>query len=167
VLVRLEIRDDEALRSGRAAFPQKMYLELTLPDAEPVINLNFYCFGKPATRIPEALWLTFNPSFQGPSDWTIEKSGEQLSPYEVVVAGGRRMHAVSSGFSVEYRNHSLKIETLDAPLIAFGEKSPLNFSRTQPDLTRGVHCNLFNNAWGTNYIMWYAEDMRFRFVIRG
>jgi hypothetical protein len=29
-----------------------------------------------------------------------------------------------------------------------------------------VHCNLFNNAWGTNYIMWYGEDMRFRFVIR-
>jgi hypothetical protein len=167
VLVRLEIRDDEALRSGRTAFPQKMYLELTLPDAEPVINLNFYCFGKPATRIPEALWLTFNPFFDGPSDWTIEKSGEQLSPYEVVVAGGRRMHAVSSGFSAEYRNHFLKIETLDAPLIALGEKSPLNFSRTQPDLTRGVHCNLFNNAWGTNYIMWYAEDMRFRFKIRG
>jgi hypothetical protein len=22
---------------------------------------------------------------------------------------------------------------------------------------------LFNNAWGTNYIMWFSEDMRFRF----
>ena len=58
------------------------------------------------------------------------------------------------------------VETLDSPLIAFGEKSPLNFSRTQADLSEGVYCNLFNNAWGTNYIMWYGEDMRFRFVLR-
>jgi hypothetical protein len=29
-----------------------------------------------------------------------------------------------------------------------------------------VHCNLFNSAWGTNYIMWSGEDMRFRFLLR-
>jgi hypothetical protein len=50
-------------------------------------------------------------------------------------------------------------------LIALGDKSPLNFSRAQADLSRGVHCNLFNNAWGTNYVMWFGEDMRFRFVL--
>ena len=33
----LEIHDAEAFASGRAAFPQKMYLELTLPSAEPII----------------------------------------------------------------------------------------------------------------------------------
>ena len=76
------------------------------------------------------------------------------------------MHAVSSGFSHQEENQSLHIETLDAPLIALGEKSPLNFSRSQPDLSSGIHCNLFNNAWGTNYIMWFGEDMRFRFVLR-
>jgi len=42
----------------------------------------------------------------------------------------------------------------------------LYFSNVQPDLSSGVHCNLFNNAWGTNYIMWFGEDMQFRFVIR-
>ena len=41
LLARLEIRDAEALQSGRAAFPEKMYLELMLPKAEPVIHLNF------------------------------------------------------------------------------------------------------------------------------
>ena len=58
------------------------------------------------------------------------------------------------------------IHILDAPVMAFGEKSPLNFSKEQPDLSAGVHCNLFNNAWGTNYIMWFGEDMRFRFLLR-
>jgi hypothetical protein len=166
ILARLEIHDDQALQSGRAAFPQKMYVELLLPNAEPSVNLNFYWFGKPATRLPEALWLTFNPVVPSQQGWIIEKSGEQMSPFDVAPAGGRHMHAVSTGFSYQDENQSLHVETLDAPLIALGEKSPLNFSRSQPDLSGGVHCNLFNNAWGTNYIMWFGEDMRFRFVLR-
>jgi hypothetical protein len=58
------------------------------------------------------------------------------------------------------------VETLDAPVIALGEKTPLGFSNTQPDLSTGIHCNLFNNAWGTNYIMWYGENMQFRFILK-
>ena len=163
LLARLEIHDPEALASGRAAFPQKMYLELTLPNAEPVIYLDFSWFQKPATRMPEALWLTFNPNVPDQQGWMMDKSGEPVSPFDVVAAGSRHLHAVSTGFSYRDREHSFAVETLDAPLIALGEKSPLNFSRAQPDLSGGVHCNLFNNAWGTNYIMWFGEDMRFRF----
>lgn len=96
----------------------------------------------------------------------MDKSGEQVSPLDVVVAGSRHMHAVSTGFSYRDEAHSFSVETIDAPLIALGKKSSLNFSRSQPDFSGGVHCNLFNNAWGTNYIMWYGEDMRFRFTLR-
>jgi hypothetical protein len=166
VLARLEIRDPEALQSGRAAFPEKMYLELQLPKAEPLIRLNFYWFQKPATRLPEALWLSFHPIVSSQQNWMMDKSGEQVSPFDVVSSGNRHMHAVSTGFSNKDQEQSIFVETLDSPLIAFGEKSPLNFSRSQPDLSGGVHCNLFNNAWGTNYIMWFGEDMRFRFVLR-
>ncbi len=73
------------------------------------------------------------------------------------------MHAVLTRCLCHDRGESLVIETLDSPLFALGEKSALNFSRALPDLSRGVHCNLFNNAWGTNYIMWFGEDMRSRF----
>jgi Domain of unknown function (DUF5054) len=166
MLARLQIVDAEALQSGRAAFPEKMYLELVLPKAEPVINLNFYWFQKSATRLPEALWLTFDPIVSGQEGWTMDKSGEKVSPFDVVSAGNRHMHAVSTGFSHTGGKDSIFVETLDSPVIALGEKSPLNFSTSQPDLTGGVHCNLFNNAWGTNYIMWFAENMRFRFVLR-
>ncbi len=166
VLARLEIRDLEALKSGRAAFPQTMYLELLLPKAEPVIHLNFYWFQKPATRLPEALWLSFHPIVRSQQGWMMDKSGEQVSPFDVVSSGNRHMHAVSTGFGYRDEQQSFFVETMDSPLIALGEKSPLNFSRVQPDLSGGVHCNLFNNAWGTNYIMWFGEDMRFRFVLR-
>jgi hypothetical protein len=166
LLARLEIRDAEALQSGRAAFPEKMYLELLLPKAEPVIHLNFYWFQKPAMRLPEALWLSFHPIVSDQQGWMMDKSGEQVSPFDVVSSGNRHMHAVGTGFGYREEKQSFFVETLDAPVIAFGEKSPLNFSKDQPDLSGGVHCNLFNNAWGTNYIMWYGEDMRFRFILR-
>jgi Domain of unknown function (DUF5054) len=170
LLGRLEIHDPEALAAGRAAFPQQMFLRLMFPRAEPVIHLEFYWFQKVATRMPEAIWLTFNPNLfgqqAGTQGWTMDKSGEVVSPLDVVAGASRHLHAASTGFTYRDGEHSFIVETLDAPLIAVGEKSPINFSRAQPDLSGGVHCNLFNNAWGTNYIMWFGEDMRFRFRIR-
>ena len=166
LLARLEINDAEALRSGRASFPQKMYLEMLLPKADPVIHLNFSWFQKPATRLPEALWLSFQPIASDPAGWTLEKSGEPVSPLDVVRSGNRHMHAVSKGFGYKDESGTFFVETLDAPVVTLGIKSPLPFSKSQPDLSTGVHCNLFNNAWGTNYIMWSGEDMHFRFVLR-
>ena len=84
LLARLEVNDPEALRSGRASFPQKMYLEMMLPKAEPVIHLNFSWFQKPATRLPEALWLSFRPIAPDPKGWMLEKSGQPVSPLDVV-----------------------------------------------------------------------------------
>lgn len=172
VLSKLEIDAPEEVASGRASFPKKMYMELLLPKASPVVELNFYWFDKPASRLPEALWLTFNPvSAAQPVNnashgWRLDKVSEQVSPFDVVEAGSRHLHGVAKGFSYHDSGKTFAVETLDAPLIAVGARSPLNFSTAQPDLSTGVHCSLFNNAWGTNYIMWFGEDMRFRFVLR-
>jgi Domain of unknown function (DUF5054) len=162
----LNIQDEQALESGRAAFPRQIYMELELPDADPVVRLTYSCFEKAATRMPEALWLTFNPIVKEQSGWSMDKSGQQVSPFDVVTAGSRHLHAVTEGFGYADSDGAFTVETLDAPLIALGKRSPLNFSRSQPDLADGVHCGLFNNAWGTNYIMWYDEEMRFRFALR-
>ena len=97
--------------------------------------------------------------------WTIDKCGEEISPFDVVPSGNRQMHAVENGFRYREPPHQFAVEPLDAPLIALGEMSPLSFSRSQPDVSGGIHCSLFNNAWGTNYVQWFGEDMRFRFVI--
>ena len=63
-------------------------------------------------------------------------------------------------------DQELVIETLDAPLVAPGEPSLLNFNNIQPALEKGFHFNLYNNVWGTNFPMWYDDDARFRFVVR-
>ena len=166
ILAHLQITDPEATNSGRAAFPQRLYLELHLPSADPVIHLDFSWFDKPATRMPEALWLTFNPQVPDPKGWTLDKSGEPVSPLDVVPGGSRSLHAVGTGFAYKDPTRTFAVDCIDAPLIAVGQRSPLNYSRSQPDLSTGIHSNLFNNTWGTNYIMWFSEDMRFRYLLR-
>jgi hypothetical protein len=166
IVVRPRFRDEEAFQSGRASFPRRVYVELLLPKAEPEIHLTVTWSGKPATRLPEAVWLTFNPKAADPKGWSLDKSNEAVSPFEVVESGNRHMHALTRGFDYHEGADAFTVETVDAPLVALGERTPLLFSNQQPDRSRGIHSCLFNNAWGTNYIMWYGEDARFRYVIR-
>jgi hypothetical protein len=166
IVIRLQFKDDEAFQSGRAAFPRKVFIELLLPNAEPAIHLNLSWFGKPATRMPEALWLTFNPIAGDRKGWTLDKSGEAISPFDVVPSGNRQMHCLQKGFEYQQGGDRFAVETLDAPVVALGDRTPLRFSNDQPDLSKGIHSCLYNNAWGTNYIMWYGEDVRARFVLR-
>lgn len=166
ILTQLRIDDAETEKTGRVAWPQKMYLELTLPDAEPIVEISFSWFGKPANRMPEALWLTFQPAFSDPHGWLLGKSGELISPFDVVSGGARAMHAVLGGLHYQGADGALAIEALDAPVVALGRMHPWYFTKEQPDLAKGFHFSLFNNAWGTNYVMWFGEDMRFRFKLR-
>ncbi len=165
LLAELAIHDAPAIASGRAAFPGKLYLELVAPKSEPVLELSFSWFAKPPTRLPEALWLSFHPVAPDAKGWKLDKSGEAISPLDVVVSGNRHMHALDKGFAYKDGSGELSIETLDAPVVTIGVKSPLPFSNEAPDPTAGIHSNLYNNAWGTNYIMWFSEDMRFRYRI--
>ena len=163
--LQLKIDDPAAEKTGRTGWPEKMFLELILPDAEPAVEIHFSWFQKPANRMPEALWLTFQPAFSDPHGWTLGKSGELVSPFDVVTGGNRSMHAVLGGLHYKGPEGSLAIESLDAPVVALGERMPVYFTRNQPDLTQGFHFSLFNNGWGTNYVQWFGEDMRFRFRI--
>ena len=165
IVAQLKIDDAAAQKAGRVGWPQKMYLELNLPDAEPVVEINFSWFEKPANRMPEALWLSFVPAAPDARGWLLDKSGSWISPLDVVTGGNRFMHALQTGAKYKGPEGELGIETLDAPVVALGEKMPVYFSRNPPDLAKGLHFSLFNNGWGTNYVQWFGEDMRFRFRI--
>lgn len=165
VSAELRIMDRDAEKSGTVAWPQKMFLELVFPDAEPTVQMNFFWFGKTANRLPEAAWLSFFPAVDSQENWVIEKTDQLISPFDVVRGGNRHMHAVTRLVRRGDAGIPLTIETLDAPVVALGEKTPLFFSKQQPDLRKGVHFCLHNNTWGTNYPQWFGEDMRFRFVL--
>lgn len=46
-----------------------------------------------------------------------------------------------------------------------GEAQGLNYSTSYPDLRNGVHFNLSNNLWGTNFSMWTEGLLTYHFVI--
>lgn len=60
----------------------------------------------------------------------------------------------------------VSIETLDATLVCPGERRLLQFDHTFASLEGGMHMNLHNNIWGTNFRAWYEEDAQFRFKLK-
>lgn len=166
IVAKLAIDEAASERAGLVAWPQEMYLEILLPNREPVVHINFSWFQKKANRLPEALWMTFRPNAPEVKNWVLEKVNRPVSPFDVVRGGNRHMHALSKGLTYKDDQGSFAIETLDAPVVTLGERSPIAFSKDQPDISQGIHFSLYNNAWGTNYIQWFGENMRFRFSVR-
>ncbi len=145
--------------------PPRLSLEIQLPDGEPVIVYTLQWFGKPASRLPEAAWLSFCPRVKDGHAWKLEKMGQLISPLEVVRDGSRHLHAIGERLVYEGQDGYLSIHSLDAPVIAPGRRSLLDFNNSQPALRMGIHFLLYNNLWGTNHPMWYEGDARFRFHI--
>lgn len=164
IVAKLEIGSNET-SPGTTAWPEELYLEITLPKSEPRADVVLSWFGKRANRMPEALWLTFQPNAPQAKNWMLDKIEQPVSPYDVVAGGNRHMHAVSTGIHYQDDDGKFSIETKDAPLVVLGEQLPIYFSNEQPDLSRGIHFSLYNNGWGTNYIQWFGEDMQFRFTL--
>ncbi len=165
VLTELKIDDPASDNQGRVAWPKRMYLEVVLPNAEPVAHITFRSFGKAANRMPESMWLTFAPDAPEATGWMLKKVDQEVSPLDVVRGGSRSMHALNGHLRYHDSRGTFELETLDAPVVAVGRRSPLNFSVDLPTMQQGVHVNLFNNAWGTNYIQWSGGDWAYRFTI--
>jgi hypothetical protein len=150
----------------RYAFPAKASDKCGCPRVcESVITANkdrlfidFGWFDKPANRMTEAFWLGFKPKAKNKR---IQKLTLPINPSEVVRKGNRRLHGTDFGVIYD----ELSIEAVDNALIAPASPSILNFTQEIPKDDEGVHFNLYNNMWNTNFPMWYEEDARFRFVI--
>ena len=95
----------------------------------------------------------------------LDKVERPVSPHEVIAGGGVHLHAVTLRVSYGDAQGGFALETLDAPLVAPGQRALLVFDNRRPDMREGVHVNLYNNLWGTAFPQWYGGDMRFRFTI--
>lgn len=151
--------------SQRYGGPRVVTLEVTFPQARPEVHFNLQWFEKPACRLPEAFWFSFNPRVKQPRNWQMEKLGQWISPLDVIRNGNRKLHAVGEGLRNHDETARLNLQSLDAVLVAPGEPSLLNFNNRQPPLEKGMHFNLYNNVWATNFPMWYEDDVHFRFIL--
>lgn len=139
--------------------PPQVLLEWSAPTPNS-LALRVEWLGKPANRMPEALWLHFAPPLPPPTDpWILEKLGQPIPLRDIARGGSAQLHACSG----PARRGGFSIESLDAPLLAPGQGSLLNFVSRIPRAGAGISYNLFNNVWGTNFPMWCEGDAVFRF----
>lgn len=130
----------------------------------PNIDIEVQWFDKQACRVAEAVWWSFQPNVAHRNGWRINKLGSWIDPLNVIRDGNKKLHGTSA---VSYKDdqHHLLVETVDAPLVAPGRPALLEFDNRQPPMRQGIHFNLYNNQWGTNFPMWFGENAKFRFRI--
>ena len=85
----------EAALAGLVSWPERLTMEIRLPDSEPVVEITFQCFNKRANRLSEAMWLSFSPIAPEEDGWRLEKVNRPVSPHDVIAGGGLHLHAVT------------------------------------------------------------------------
>lgn len=163
ILVEMEVVDMEG--NAIPGCPKSLTLKYSVSKTEPQIDITLQWFDKMANRLPEAMWFSLVPPVFEGGKWMMDKMGQDVDPRNVVEDGGHKLHAVAEGVSYTDQVSKMMIKTLDAPLVAPGERTMLDFDNTKPAASDGMHFCLYNNVWGTNFVMWFDDDMRFRFKI--
>ena len=162
LVLELKGHDDAVERFGS---PRRFTIELDLAKHERVLNVVVQWFGKTATRVPEATWLSLKPKLSRTSRWKMHKLGARIDPTDVVRCGNRNLHGVWEGFTCTSGRRNLQLMSPDAGLVAPGEPSLLRFDNRQPSLAGGMHVNLHNSTFNNNFPLWYEDDARFRFEL--
>jgi hypothetical protein len=91
--------------------------------------------------------------------------GEKVDVLDVVEGGNRQMHGIDHSIDIVTPKGTIRITSLDAPLVVIGERNALNYSTSLPDINKGIHFCLFNNLWGTNFSLWWEGSLSYRFKI--
>jgi hypothetical protein len=149
--------------------PAAAWLNVTLPVADPsVISIEVTLVNKTATRIPESLVVFFRPQVDNPNQMQLNKLGQLIDPIDIVMNGSHHLHGLSTVGGVQYGD--MAFQSLDTSVVSVGGTNLFPVPATKPDLTAGFSFALFNNLWGTNYIMWYPflpEDAtsKYRMII--
>ena len=143
--------------------PELTTIEYTIPANGKQIEMKVTLVSKPAVRLPEAYLLSFIPS--GIQRILAEKMGFMVDLSDVVPGGNRQMHAIDNYIDIITGKGTVRVTSLDAPLVVVGERKVLNYSKNMPDIRQGIHFCLFNNLWGTNFTMWWEGSLSYRFSI--
>ncbi len=156
------------LTSSRSLYgsPQNVFIEYCFPEDKPEIEITINWFNKEKNRIPEAVWFSFLPLLNPDSEIEIDKMGRYINVKDVIYNGARTIQSLTKDLCIHSGKDKFSIESLDAPLVVFNERSICSFNNQLPDPQKGIHFCLLNNLWGTNYPQWFGEDMKFRFIIK-
>ncbi|MGQ8338236.1 DUF5054 domain-containing protein [Sunxiuqinia sp. A32] len=164
ILIELAVLDEDQEPVGGCA--RNINVEIFFPFNKKEVQATLQWFNKPAYRLPEASWFSFVPPVAN-GNWMVDKMGLPVDIMNVVDNGNRKLHSTQKGAWYKSEEHKCQIESIDAPLVAVGERNLLNFDNKIPMADDGIHFCLHDNVWGTNFRMWFDDDMKYRFVFAG
>ena len=150
---------------------KEIWTQTTIPKSTQPLTVNFtvYLVNKTPTRIPESLSFYFNPVIRNASTMEVSKLGEYISVLNVIKNGSKHLHASDNGITY---GEGLSFINHDTSLVCIGSPTPFPTPMEQPDVSKGFSFSIYNNIWGTNYIMWYpflskdaSSKYRFRMVL--
>jgi hypothetical protein len=133
--------------------PAMIIALVDIPTQDGEILIEIQVLNKTATRCPESLFVSFNPSVEDANKWVVDKLGEYVSPLDIAKNGSHHQHGVGVGthyIAREGEEAQLVVESRDVPVVVFGEPTPFPTPLNQvPDMKKGFHYNIVNNIWGT------------------
>jgi hypothetical protein len=158
---------------------KSIWVNYTFPidSSASIILIELQWFNKTATRLPESIWIEFNPILPVNSNtcnqWKIDVLGYDVDPSQIVNYGARRMHAVGNNgirfYDQTTERPVFSLHSFDAPVISIGSPDYLlYFDNSMPDCQgnkNGLFINLHNNLWNTGFPIYYDQDAKFRFQI--
>ena len=143
--------------------PEKMYIDVLDYKNGKKAEVTLTIKGKPAVRLPEAYWLSFTTD--DILSIVAEKVGGRVDLLDVVEKGNRQQHGIDRYVDLITSNGTIRIWSEAAFLVNVGEARGINYSLEYPDKKGGVHFNLSNNLWNTNFGMWNEGSLTYRFTI--
>ena len=147
----------------KRVLPEKMYIDVLDYKNGKKAEVTLTIKGKPAVRLPEAYWLSFTTD--DILSIVAEKVGERVDLFDVVEKGNRQQHGIDRYVDLITSNGTIRIWSEAAFLVNVGEARGINYSLEYPDKKGGVHFNLSNNLWNTNFRMWNEGSLTYRFTI--
>lgn len=147
----------------KRVYPEKIVVNTLAYKNGKRAEIELTVFHKPAVRLPEAYWLSFNTD--NLVSIVAEKTGAPVNLLDVVEKGNRQMHGIDRYVDLITLDGTIRIWSETAFLVNVGEAKGINYSTDYPDKSGGIHFNLNNNLWGTNFTMWNEGSLTYRFVI--
>lgn len=144
-------------------YPERMQVSSLVSKDSEKAEVSLTLFNKPAVRLPEAYWLSFTAD--DILSILAEKTGAEVDLLNVVSKGNRQMHGIDRYVDLVTSSGTFRIWSDAAFLVNVGEARGINYSTEYPDKRGGIHFNLSNNLWGTNFAMWNEGSLTYRFVI--
>ena len=146
-----------AMPQKTAGCPAKVHSKLWSLN-ESTLLLETKLLGKPANRKPEALFVPVRLPRHAKVE--LQKIGTWVCPRQTIAGGNERCHAVQRIRVTLPDGDVWILEPWDTPLLAAGAPELLDFS--MPESWDTLYLALYDNLWGTNFKMWYEEDILFR-----